>query len=298
MAERFIQITRFRTRLRKYGWVFFISPAFIYLVLTSVYPLINALRMGFFRSAGGEETFIGLTYYIEVLKDKAFWGVLYNSFFFTFLSVIFHLIIGLIFAILLNRKIRGRDVYRSLQFIPWLFPAVVASSIWVLMYQPQYGLVNTFFNKIGLAFLSFNWLGDPKTALTAVTITNIWTWYPFFTLMILAALQNIPEELYEAARIDGGGDMAQFLHITLPLLKPVIMTTSLLDTIWTFRFFDMIWVMTKGGPVRASEILPTFVYKTAFFDFNFNKASAIGGIMVIIMLIFSVIYLRYYISTE
>ena len=271
-------------------------PASIYLLMTCIYPLGSALLLGFYDTIGGKTVFVGLGNYIKAINDSALPGVLVNSLAFTAFSVLFHMLIGLGLALLLNVRGRRRNLWRALQLIPWLLPASVVSCIWLLIYQPQYGLLNTVLSKLRLPFLVRDWLGDPGTALASVTISNIWMGYPFFAVMILAALQNIPSDLYEAARIDGAGGWGVFWYITLPLLRPVILTTSLLDIIWTFRFFDLVWIMTKGGPIRATEIMPTYVYKTAFYNFNFHYAAALGGIMVLIMICLSIGYLRIYLS--
>jgi multiple sugar transport system permease protein len=247
--------------------------------------------MGFYESVGRETVFVGLKHYGGLLREDIFWSTVGHTFFFSGFTVVFHLLIGLGFALLLNRDIKCMSLWRALQFIPWLFPAAVASCIWKLIYQPQYGLLNTVLYGLNLSSLATEWLGRPETALAAVTVVNIWNWYPFLTLMLLAAMQGIPDELYEAAGIDGAGGWAKFFHITIPYLRPVILTVCLLDFIWTFRFFDMVWIMTRGGPMRASEILPSYVYKTAFEALNFHRAAAIGGLMVIFMVVFVVVYL-------
>lgn len=275
--------------------VMFIIPAAVYLTLTCLYPLISALKMGFYTEiAGGKNIFVGLSNYIEIFKDPTIWHVMQNSFFFTGFTVLFHLLLGLTFALLLSQKIKYRDFWRGLQFIPWLLPPAVIGALWVLIYDPVIGLFNTTLRQLHLPFLMHDFLGDPKTALSAVTFVNVWSWYPFFTVMLLAGLIGIPADLYEAARLDGAGRWGRFRYVTIPLLKPVILTICLLDAIWTFRFFDLVWIMTEGGPARATEIMPSYVYKTAFYDFDFNMAGAMGGVMVGIMLIFVLVYLKVY----
>lgn len=275
--------------------VFYVMPAFIYLLVTCIYPFLKALYTSFVTEAGG---FVGLHYYQEVLHQEYFLKVIRNTFFFTGFSVLFHFLIGLGFALLLNTEnLKYRNLWRGLQFLPWLFPPTVAACIWILMYHPVHGVINTSLHQVGLGVMARSWLGDPNLALSMVTITNVWSFYPFFTIMMLAALQSIPETLYEAAVIDGATKWNSFWYITLPHLKPVILTVALLDTIWTFRFFDLVWIMTKGGPMKASEIFPTAIYKTAFKGFKFGEAAAMGGFMVLFMLFFVILYVKYY-TTE
>jgi len=285
-------------RLKNIQVYFFIAPAVLFLVISSIVPLFMVLGTSFFSSEGTSSLFVGLDNYKEVIKDAVFLKALSNSMYFTFFSVIFHILIGLMLAIFLSKKIKGKNIFRGFLITPWLFSSVVASAIWILLYQNELGLINNVLNKLNLGFLVQNWLGNPKLALASVTITNIWQGYAFAFLMFLAALQNISEDIYEAAEIDGAGEWTKLWKITIPIIKPVILTVALLDGIWTYRFFDMVWIMTKGGPISSSEILPTLVYKTAFYSFDFNKAAAIGGIMVLIMLVPIVFYLKSYINSE
>lgn len=269
----------------------FILPVAGYLIATCFYPLFQALRMGFYDTVARQEVFVGLEHYRELIADSLFWQVVAQTFIYCVLVVSLHLLVGLVFALLLNGSIKYKSVWRGLQFIPWLFPAVVAASVWRLIYQGNYGALNVVLRWLNLGFLSRDWLGGTQTALPSVAAAAVWNFYPFFTLMLLAGLQNIPHSQYEAAKIDGAGAWSRLRFITLPFLKPVIFTICLLDMIWAFRFFDLVWVMTRGGPITSSEILPTYLYKTAFYDFDFGRTGAIGGFMIIFMLIFVIGYL-------
>jgi len=254
--------------------------------------------MSFYREEAHESIFVGVHNYIKVLTDSVTWVALQNSLFFTGFTVLFHFLVGLLFAVVLSKRIRGRNLWRVLQFIPWLFPPAVAACIWILIYHPQYGLINGLLFRLDLGWLVRDWLGNPKSALAMVTIVNIWNWYPFFSLILLAGIESISPTLYEAAKIDGAGRWSRFFYITLPLLFPIIVTCSLLDAIWTFRFFDLVWIMTRGGPIRSTEIMATWVYKSAFYEFDFNLGAALGGIMFLISLAFCFVYIRFYYATE
>jgi len=250
--------------------------------------------MGFFEQRKGETVFVGFKHYIWAIENDQFWNSTINSIYFSGFTVIFHLLIGMGFAVLLNRKIKLLTVWRGLQFLPWLFPTAAVSIVWILIYQDQYGLLNSTLRYVGLSDLTTNWLGTPGTALTAVAIANTWNWYPLLTLTLLAGMQNIPEDLYKAMDVDGGGPWHKFWLITIPHLMPVILTMCLLDFLWTFRFFDMTWIMTHGGPAKSSEVLATYVYKVAFHTYRFDRAGAIGGLMLILMGAFTVLYLVTY----
>ncbi len=288
-----------RTRARKKDknlYLAFILPVFIYLLIAALYPLINTLGLSFIKEVGrrGETVFVGLQNYISIVHKDYFWSILGHSFYFSGVSVLGHLLIGLLFALLLNKPLKGKQIWRALQFMPWLLPSVVASSIGILMFVPGQGYVNSLLVRLGLHSWTRDWLGDPKIVLSVITAVNVWTWYPFHTIMILAGLQNVPKALTDASKIDGAGPLKVFWHVTLPMILPIILTTCILDFIWTFRFFDMVWVMTKGGPAKASEVVATQVYKLAFHQYQFGEAAALGGIMVAIMVPFTIIYLKVY----
>ncbi|ARM91917.1 MULTISPECIES: carbohydrate ABC transporter permease [Rhizobium] len=275
-------------------WAFFVGPTFLFLIITGIFPLVASIYTGFFQTRRGEQHFVGFTHYKWALHDDVFWTSTLNSFIFTGGTVIGHLLIGLTFALLLNSAKSMQSFWRGLQFIPWLFPPAAVSILWILIYQDQFGLLNSLFRDIGLASWAFDWLGQPSSALAAVTIASIWNWYPFLTLILLAALQNVPDDLYEAMDVDGGSAWDKFRLVTLPHLAPVMLTACLLDFFWTFRFFDMTWIMTKGGPGRSSEVLATYLYKLAFQEYRFDRAAAVGGLILLMMAVLTGLYLVAY----
>ena len=283
----------FRNNLKGYAYL---APAVLFIVIVSIYPLFDALRMSFYRDGiGGGSQFAGFSNYSEFFASPLFLRVIANTLFFTFISVFLHAVGGMFFALILNSKlVKHKNFWRSLQFLPWLFPSAVVAAIWTYIYQPQYGILLKTLHFLGLSFLARNWLGDPNTALGALSLANGWVFYPFFTLMFLAAMQNIPGPIYEAAEVDGAVSFQAFFRITLPLLKPVILTTCLLDSIWTFRFFDLIWITTKGGPLGTTELLSTHMYKSAFLGFKMNYGAAVGGVLMALMLVLVFMYLRAY----
>jgi multiple sugar transport system permease protein len=214
---------------------------------------------------------------------------------FTAGSVGLHLIIGLSLALLLNAKINRsfRTIARGILIVPWLLAPTVAGMIWVLMLAP-FGVVNGFLASIGVldANATISWLGDPSTSLISVTAMNVWRAFPFFMVMLLAGLQSVPQQLYEAAEIDGATLRQQFWYITLPELRPVIATIVLLDSIWTFRAFDPVFVMTGGGPMHSSEVLATAIYFDGFQKLRFGYASAEAVIMFLVLFVVSAFYVR------
>jgi multiple sugar transport system permease protein len=283
---------RFRHEIQAYA---FLGPALFLLVGLMVYPLGQVIRMSFYDITVRAETWAGVRNYVELLQNPLFWQVLWQTVLFTSGSVIFHLVLGMGLALLLHTRINGkiRNLFRGLLILPWMFAPTVAGMIWVLMLSP-FGVVNGFLTAISLLDpnQTINWLGSPNTSLLSVTAMNIWRAYPFFMVMLLAGLQAIPEEVYEAADIDGTTPLQKFWFITIPALRGIILTIVLLDGIWTFRAFDPVYVMTGGGPVNSSQVLPTSIYFDAFQKLRFGYASAEAVIMFLILFTFSVVYVR------
>ena len=283
---------RYRQEIQAYA---FLWPALLMLGLLLVYPLLQVLRMSFNQVSLQKETWVGLENYAELLQTSLFWKVLWQTILFTAGSVTMHVLIGLGLALLLHAKIniRIRNFTRGLLIIPWLLAPTVAGMIWVLMLAP-FGVVNGLLASVGALDPSatISWLGNPETSLLSVTAMNVWRAFPFFMVMVLAGLQAIPEELYEAADIDGTTPLAKFWYITLPGLRGVLTTVVLLDSIWTFRAFDPVYVMTGGGPIHSSEVLATAIYFDAFQKLKFGYASAEAVVMFLILFTVSAVYVR------
>ncbi|KUL93026.1 hypothetical protein DK26_25035 [Bosea sp. WAO] len=273
----------------------FLWPALLILVALLVYPLGDVVRLSFYDSNLQREVWVGLGNYVALFNDPLFWKAFIQTVVFTFFSVVLHLVIGLALALLLNMHLNAtfRSLARGLLIVPWLLAPTVAGMIWVLMLQP-FGVFNGLL--VSLGFLDPNgtisWLGDPSTALGSVTAMNVWRAFPFFMVMLLAGLQAIPKQLYEAAEIDGATLWEQFWHITLPQLRGVMTTIVLLDSIWTFRAFDPVYVMTGGGPAHSSEVLATAIYFDGFQKLKFGYASAQAVVMFVVLFIVSAIYVR------
>jgi multiple sugar transport system permease protein len=273
----------------------FLWPSLLILVALLIYPLVAVIRLSFYSSNLQSEVWAGLTHYAALIKDPLFWQAARHTVSFTFFSVALHLVIGLALALLLNMQLnrRFRSLARGMLIVPWLLAPTVAGMIWVLMLAP-FGVINGLLVSSGLldANSTISWLGNPATALHSVTAMNVWRAFPFFMVMLLAGLQAIPRELYEAAEIDGASQVRQFWYITLPQLRAVITTIVLLDSIWTFRAFDPVFVMTGGGPAHASEVLATSIYFAGFQALDFGYASAQAVVMFVVLFIASAFYMR------
>jgi multiple sugar transport system permease protein len=283
---------RFRHELQAFG---FLGPALLLLGVLMVYPLLQVMRMSVYEIGVRQERWVGLANYLQLAKNPEFWQAFVQTVYFTTGSVAMHLVLGMGLALLLHTKINTqiRNFFRGILIIPWLLAPTVAGMIWVLMLSP-FGILNGFLTTIGLLDpnATINWLGSPGTSLLSVTVMNIWRAFPFFMVMLLAGLQAIPEELYEAAAIDGTTPVQKLRYITLPSLQGVILTIVLLDFIWTFRAFDPVYVMTGGGPINSSQVLATSIYFDAFQKFKFGYASAEAMVMFLVLFAFSVVYVR------
>lgn len=219
---------------------------------------------------------------------------------FTFSSVILDLIVGMTLAVLLNQSInlRVRGILRSILMFPWLFSSSVVAATWVLMLNP-FGIINSTLHSIGFYDLSqIPWLSDERFALPALILANVWRGFPFVMLMLLAGLQTVSKDYKEAAEVDGAGALQTFIYIILPQMKGVILTVTILEIIWNFRSFDLVFLMTGGGPMNATEVLSTYVYNQAFRSLNFGYASAIALFMFLVMALTSIAYLKMALEKE
>jgi len=224
--------------------------------------------------------------------DKLFWESLGHTLVYAFGVMIISFVIGFALALLLNRKIRFRGIFRTLFFIPWVVPSVVISLLGMWMFNQSYGVINYLLQALGLIKEFLPWLQRTNLAMWTVIIVTVWKTFPFMMIMLLSGLQTIPREQVEAALIDGANRLQVFRHVTLPNLQEIIMIVTLLDIIWEFQDFTFIWILTKGGPVNATTTWPIYVYRTAFKTYEVGYASAIGTLWLIALAIFSVFYVR------
>jgi multiple sugar transport system permease protein len=269
-------------------------PSLLATIVLIGYPFFNAIYMGFtnYNMAFGTSQFVGLRNYKALLTDPIFLVALKNSLIYTAIVVVGQFVIGFAVAMLLNISFPLRGVFRGAVLIPWLVPTVVVALTWRWIYAYQYGILNHILKSLGLIGANIDWLGRPGTALISVIIVDIWKAVPFMAIMLLAGLQAIPAELYEAVRTDGGNAYHCFRHVTLPSMRGIISVSLILRTIWTFNRFDLVYLMTQGGPGYASQILPTYSYTLAFTGFNMGKAAAVSGVLMIILTVLTIIYLK------
>jgi len=270
----------------------FTLPAVILLALVLLIPLAFVLNLSLQTEVGrGDMAYVGLDNYQRFIGDPYFWNAVRNTTVFTIACVVLHLLIGMATALLLNKDIKARTAFRISALVPWMFSSVVVAALWRWMFSAEFGVINDILDRIGF-HEQIAWLGSIDLALPAVIFTNAWRGFPFVMVMILAGLQAIPREQYEAAAVDGASRWSSFRYVTLPHLRYVISIGLVLDTIWTFKYFDLVQVMTGGGPANATEVLTTLVYRNAFEYFKFGYAAAIAVMMFLVLLAFTLFYVR------
>jgi len=279
--------------MKKNTAIFFLIPALLLLFLVALFPLGYGFVLGLMRKMPvfGISKFVGLENFLFLLKDLRFQQSLLTTLKFTVISVPLELLLGLGFALLLREKIPGNFLLKITLMIPWAIPTVVSARMWEWIYNPEYGLLNYLLKEVGLLNNALNWLGHPFWTLPAIILADVWKTTPFAALLIYAGLQAIPEELYEAAKIDGAGALRRLIHITLPLIFPIILIVGVFRTMDAFRIFDLIYVMTGGGPANISETMSVYAYKLLFQTLQFGYGSAVSIIMFLIIALLSGLYI-------
>ena len=274
----------------RHMWMFFVLPGVLLLVLVLGFPAITSLSYSIKPEKAGVVSYT-LSNYTNLLKDPFFGKTFWNTAVFVFLSVASHMILGLAIAMVLNQALPAKPLFRLIALLPWVVPDVVVGIIWKWMYDPIYGALNDALLKIGLISTPVEWLSNPKLALFSVILVNLWRGFPFVMLILLAGLQAIPRNLYEAGAIDGASKWQLFIHITIPGLRKMIVVALALDIVWEVRRFGLIQAMTKGGPGILTEVLSTYTYKQYFQFFRFEYASAIAVVMTVVLLLVSLPYI-------
>lgn len=276
-----------------------LAPAMTLLFTVILYPLLNSMYIGLLDKSlitGGEE-FVGLENIVDVLSSN-FLPILLNTLVFAIGATLLPFLIGFGVALVLNGPIRGRGFWRGAFLLPWLVPSVIVSFLWLWIFNANYGVLNGFLRNLGLIDSNIAWLSNGASAMTAVIIAKTWQTFPWIAIMILAALQTIPPELYEAASIAGANRWQLFRYVTMPHLRGVSSIVILLSLIWNFQHFETIYVMTQGGPAKATTTFSVAVYQTAFQAFDLGRAGALGILWMVLLSLVVVVYLRFGMGDE
>lgn len=283
-----------------YLGVIFALPALIYMMVLIGYPMVKNLLLSFKNvdvytfADTASQNFVGLQNYVDLFSgaDSILMKSIGNTLIFTLASIIFQFVIGFGLALLFNKKFPGCSFFRGVTMISWLLPVTVAGLLFKFMFQLNGGIINQFLTSVGILDKPIEWLLNGNTAMVAIVVANIWIGIPFNMMLILTGLTTIPTEIYESASLDGASKRQTLFHITVPMIKPAIMSVLTLGFVYTFKVFDLVWVMTKGGPVNATELVSTYAYRLSFEEFQFSKGAAASNILFLILLFVGFFYIR------
>jgi multiple sugar transport system permease protein len=277
-----------------------LAPAALLIVVLVGLPFVRALWLSFHKKLLGTEDapWIGLQNYASLLGDATFWLAVKNVFVFTAGSIACKLAIGLIVALILNEALPLRGLWRSIVMLPYAMPTLVSVLVWKWMYNDVSGVLNYVLTQTHVTGRPILWLADPSVAMPAVIAVNVWRGFPFFVITILAGLQTVPQELYDAAKVDGAGIWERFRQVTLPGILPVVAVTTLFSTILTFNDFSIIWILTQGGPGNATNVLATLTYKIAIPGLELGKGVAVSVLMLPILVVLILLLNRFIAQRE
>ena len=269
----------------------FILPFFLFCLLLMLYPVVYSLTLSFREATvdtfvSGDMPFNGLTQYQAAVVDPVFWRAVVNTVLFAFFSILFQFTIGFVLALLFQLNFPLKNFCLAVLLIPWVLPVLTAANIFKGLFN-DVGPINQIMHLVGLG--PFPWLADPSYAFPATIVANIWIGFPFNFILLYAGMRSIPVEVYEAAKIDGANSWKRMVHITLPMLKPVSAAVLMLGTIYTVKVFDLVWIMTGGGPANGTHLLSTYAYQVGFSLLNFGEAAAIATLMVLLVLLLNLV---------
>lgn len=267
-------------------------PLLIVMIAVIGWPLVDTVRLSFTdaRLVGTQGQFVGIENYAKLIFSSNFQRALTTTALFAILSVTAEMVLGVLAALLLNQEFKGRTLLRALMILPWALPTVVNATLWRLIYNPEYGALNALLTQVGLLDAYRSWLGEPGTAMAALIIADCWKNFPLVALIALAALQAVPRDIMAASMVDGAGAWARFRFVLLPYLAGPLMVALVLRTIEAFKVFDIIWVMTRGGPANSTRTLSILVYQEAF---SFQRAGSGASLALIVTLLVTLLAVAY-----
>lgn len=283
--------------------IFFTVPALIYMAVFIGYPIVSNIVLSFQdvtakNFAMGSKNFVGLENYIKLFQDDIFIKSVGNTLLYTVACLCLQFVIGFALAMLFKNKFTTARPVRALSLIPWMVPITITALMFKFMFSTDVGLINHILRELGLIQNNIDWLTSPNTAMFALIVANVWIGIPFNMILISTGLTTIPGDLYESAAIDGASKIQQFGKITLPMLRPTIKSVLILGFIYTFKVFDLVYVMTGGGPVNSTQMLSTYSYKLSFNLFRYSDGAAVSNILFLILIVVSIFYVKFAYSNE
>lgn len=286
-----------QSSFRRFDWVSLALtlPFLALLTLLIVLPVLLTVRNAFTSATyiGIPGDFVGLQQFNRVIADSGFWASLGRSLIWVVGNAILQTLLAFFFALIVNQRIRGGSTIQVLVMLPWIIPTVAVAVVGTWLMNSSYGIVNYLLKQFGLIQISINAYGNPSIALFSLIVLNSWHWFPFFFTVILGALKTVPEEVYEAAAIDGANAFQRFRSITFPLISRILGIVGLVGTLWSFNVFDTIYLITRGGPANATFTAPIYVYETAFRQFQLGKSAAASMILVFLLILFAIFYYNF-----
>lgn len=286
--------TSFRLSDRQVG-LLFMAPFVVTALVFMAYPVLEALRMAFFAYnplRPDDIRFVGLRNFEYILGDRLFWDSFYQATIWTLVSILFQTVLGVGLAMLLNQSLTGISIFRGLLLFPYIVPTVVIALNWRWIFNPEIGVVNYALKSAGLISENIYWLSTPDMAMASTIMLNVWKYTPFVIICVLARLQTIPLELYDAAKVDGAGAWRRFLDITLPHLQEVLVVVVVFRTIWTFNKFEEIYLLTRGGPGTSTFNLAVYSFEQSTANLRLGVGAATGAVMMVLLLLGSIVYIR------
>ena len=282
----------FRSRDARLG-LYLVLPAVMLVILVVILPILSGIQISFTsqRVVGSEYETVGLKNYFDLFGDKNFIASLGRSAVWVLANGLFQTIVALLIALLINQPFKGQNFVRTWIILPWAVPAAVTAILWRWMFDATSGIINTSMMRLSLIEKPLLFLANPEIAGISLTFVNSWRYVPFLTIIFLAALASVPEEEYEAARVDGAGFWLQFKSITFPNILPTLTVLGLVGTLWASNVFDIIWMMTRGGPGVATTTVPVLMYDTAFYGYNISRASAGAIIFLLFLVVFALVFI-------
>lgn len=277
--------------------ILFVLPAFVYMIIFVGYPIVRNIVLSLQEVTvrtltADSKPFVGLQNYIKIFKDPVFTKSMLNTLIFTVCCLAVQFLIGFMLALFFNQHFSAAKPVRGLLLIPWMIPITVTALMFKFIFGTDVGILNYILKSIGMISQNIDWLTSSNTALFAIVCANVWIGIPFNMILISTGLTTIPKDLYESAAIDGAGKVQMFFKITLPLLRSTIESVLILGFIYTFKVFDLVYVMTGGGPVNSTHMLSTYSYKLSFEMFKYSEGAAVANVLLVILLIVGVFYLR------
>jgi len=278
------------------GWAYYlIAPSLILILLIIIYPLLTGISLSFQEmrlTRPDKNGFVGLAQYADVFQDDVFWGAFKNTAIWVVVGAVSQFILGLCTALALNQSGQVTKIIGIIVLLPWILPSVVAANLWALLLDPRLGVINDILVKLGMLDQYHAWFADPDTAMPAAMVVSLWRGFPFFSLLLLAGLQGISTDLYEAAAVDGASRWDRFRYIMMPMLKPIIIASMILKVIGLVNSPDVLLILTNGGPGHVTQVLSLYAFQTAYSEFDFGYAGALSVIMFAILMLFTVLYVR------